>query len=302
MNTLLITSTVTGRWRGYSKVTVRTLSGTKPSTTPTPVGALLGIAPVPSSIWLREPPASHRPPPLPMSLMPIRQTPGMADRCGAVGRRTAAPSPARRRAGGQPRQRGPNIRVITRCRDQRRREHLGSQVRSHLPIARAPQKEPHDGRQVQAVERHERFRPAGREPDQQRGALIASARTRVRGPHHLVFRVKHRSVTRGPKTSPRTDTEPGLQHDPVKLSARCRPRPVGGLPSHFANDHPTRGGAPPSARLEPFDAERARRWGARYLGSDERHWGRFRTGVFDNPTSRFVVLDPSVLTAGDLSF
>jgi hypothetical protein len=57
-----------------------------------------------------------------------------------------------------------------------------------------------------------------------------------------------------------------------------------------------------SARLEPFDADRARRWGARYLGSDERHWGRFRTGVFDNPTSRFVVPDPNMVTARDLSF
>jgi hypothetical protein len=57
-----------------------------------------------------------------------------------------------------------------------------------------------------------------------------------------------------------------------------------------------------SARLEPFDADRARRWGARYLGSDERHWGRFRTGVFDNPSSRFIVLDPGLLTARDLSF
>lgn len=57
-----------------------------------------------------------------------------------------------------------------------------------------------------------------------------------------------------------------------------------------------------SARLQPFDAARARRWGERYLGPDERHWRRFQGGVFDDPTTRFVVLEPIVLRARDLSY
>ena len=56
------------------------------------------------------------------------------------------------------------------------------------------------------------------------------------------------------------------------------------------------------ARIEPFDPERARRWGSRYLGPDERHWRRFHGGVFDDPTTRFVVLEPSSLRARDLSY
>jgi len=57
-----------------------------------------------------------------------------------------------------------------------------------------------------------------------------------------------------------------------------------------------------AAQLQPFDTDRARRWGSRYLGPDERAWGRFRDGVFDDPTTRFVVLEPTTLRARDLSF
>lgn len=57
-----------------------------------------------------------------------------------------------------------------------------------------------------------------------------------------------------------------------------------------------------SAQVRPFEAERARRWGQRYLGPDERGWRRFRAGVFDDPTTRFVVLDPMTLRARDLSY
>jgi hypothetical protein len=57
-----------------------------------------------------------------------------------------------------------------------------------------------------------------------------------------------------------------------------------------------------TAELRPFDADRARRWGSRYLGPDERHWRRFRAEVFDDPSTRFVVLEPTVLRARDLSY
>lgn len=57
-----------------------------------------------------------------------------------------------------------------------------------------------------------------------------------------------------------------------------------------------------SARRRPFDAERARRWGQRYLGPDERHWRRFQGGVFDDPSTRFVALEPATLRARDLSY
>ena len=57
-----------------------------------------------------------------------------------------------------------------------------------------------------------------------------------------------------------------------------------------------------TARIQPFDADRARRWGRRYLGPDERHWRRFQDGVFHDPTTRFVVLEPTVLQARDLSY
>jgi nitroimidazol reductase NimA-like FMN-containing flavoprotein (pyridoxamine 5'-phosphate oxidase superfamily) len=57
-----------------------------------------------------------------------------------------------------------------------------------------------------------------------------------------------------------------------------------------------------TAAVLPFEAERARRWGTRYLGPDERHWRRFRCGVFTDPTTRFVRLEPTSLVARDLSF
>lgn len=52
----------------------------------------------------------------------------------------------------------------------------------------------------------------------------------------------------------------------------------------------------------PFDAERARRWGSRYLGPDESHWGRFAESVFHDPTTRFLRLAPTTLRARDLSY
>jgi len=57
-----------------------------------------------------------------------------------------------------------------------------------------------------------------------------------------------------------------------------------------------------SAQLQPFEADRARRWGRRYLGADERYWRRFQVGVFDDPSTRFVVLEPTTLRARDLSY
>lgn len=51
-----------------------------------------------------------------------------------------------------------------------------------------------------------------------------------------------------------------------------------------------------------FDLERARRWGSRYLGPDERAWGRFRAGVFDEPSTRVLRLAPASLRAKDLSY
>ena len=56
------------------------------------------------------------------------------------------------------------------------------------------------------------------------------------------------------------------------------------------------------AEVLPFDVDRARRWGRRYLGPDERFWGRFEKGVFDEPTSLFVRLVPVTLRARDLSY
>ncbi|MET0762307.1 MAG: pyridoxamine 5'-phosphate oxidase family protein [Thermoleophilaceae bacterium] len=38
-----------------------------------------------------------------------------------------------------------------------------------------------------------------------------------------------------------------------------------------------------SAELHPFEADRARCWGRRYLGPDERHWRRFQGDVFTIP-------------------
>jgi len=56
------------------------------------------------------------------------------------------------------------------------------------------------------------------------------------------------------------------------------------------------------AELLPFDEQRARRWGSRYLGADERRWSRFADGVFHNPSSRFLRLAPATLRARDLSY
>ena len=57
-----------------------------------------------------------------------------------------------------------------------------------------------------------------------------------------------------------------------------------------------------NATIEPFDVERARRWGRRYLGENERHWRRFTDSVFGDPSTRFVRLTPSQLRARDLSY
>ena len=57
-----------------------------------------------------------------------------------------------------------------------------------------------------------------------------------------------------------------------------------------------------TAELEMFDPGRARRWGARYLGPDERSWGRFGESVFRDPSTRFVRLEPETLRARDLSY
>lgn len=57
-----------------------------------------------------------------------------------------------------------------------------------------------------------------------------------------------------------------------------------------------------TAETHPFDEDRARRWGRRYLGPDEQHWRRFQGGVFDDPTTRFVSLRPTTLRARDLSY
>jgi nitroimidazol reductase NimA-like FMN-containing flavoprotein (pyridoxamine 5'-phosphate oxidase superfamily) len=56
------------------------------------------------------------------------------------------------------------------------------------------------------------------------------------------------------------------------------------------------------AQVRPFDAERARRWGARYLGPDERSWRRFQGSVFDDPSTRLIVFHPRTLRARDLSY
>ncbi|MDP9189292.1 MAG: pyridoxamine 5'-phosphate oxidase family protein [Actinomycetota bacterium] len=57
-----------------------------------------------------------------------------------------------------------------------------------------------------------------------------------------------------------------------------------------------------TAEVLDFDPERARRWGSRYLGPDERDWGRFKEEVFDDPSTRFARLVPERLRAKDLSF
>jgi hypothetical protein len=57
-----------------------------------------------------------------------------------------------------------------------------------------------------------------------------------------------------------------------------------------------------TAELHPFEVDRARSWGRRYLGPDERHWRRFQGEVFDDPATRFVALKPRVVRARDLSY
>ena len=56
------------------------------------------------------------------------------------------------------------------------------------------------------------------------------------------------------------------------------------------------------AELRPFDPPRAQAWGERYMGPDRRRWGRFPRTVFEEPSSRFVLLQPSWLWARDLSW
>jgi Pyridoxamine 5'-phosphate oxidase len=56
------------------------------------------------------------------------------------------------------------------------------------------------------------------------------------------------------------------------------------------------------ARVAPFEPDRARRWGRRYMGPDESHWGRFRAGVFDDESTRFVAVSPASLVARNLSY
>jgi nitroimidazol reductase NimA-like FMN-containing flavoprotein (pyridoxamine 5'-phosphate oxidase superfamily) len=58
------------------------------------------------------------------------------------------------------------------------------------------------------------------------------------------------------------------------------------------------------AEIRPFDAGRARRTLARYLGHDESKWDqeRFVKGIFDDPSTAFVRLEPDRLTVKDLSY
>lgn len=57
-----------------------------------------------------------------------------------------------------------------------------------------------------------------------------------------------------------------------------------------------------AAEVRPFNADRARRRGSRYLEPDERHWRRFQAASFDDPSTRFVVLKPTARRARDLSY
>jgi hypothetical protein len=56
------------------------------------------------------------------------------------------------------------------------------------------------------------------------------------------------------------------------------------------------------AELQPFDRERAQAWGERYMGPDRARWGRFQLEVFEDPSSRFALLEPTWLWARDLSW
>jgi hypothetical protein len=57
------------------------------------------------------------------------------------------------------------------------------------------------------------------------------------------------------------------------------------------------------ANVVAFDADRAERKLTKYLGADRDRWPDRFTGVFDDPSSRLVVLRPSVAPRlRDLSF
>jgi pyridoxine/pyridoxamine 5'-phosphate oxidase len=56
------------------------------------------------------------------------------------------------------------------------------------------------------------------------------------------------------------------------------------------------------AELRPFDRQRAQAWGERYMSPDRGRWGRFQLSVFEDPSSRFVLLAPEWLWARDLSW
>jgi hypothetical protein len=57
------------------------------------------------------------------------------------------------------------------------------------------------------------------------------------------------------------------------------------------------------ATIVPFDPDRACRKLARYLGPEKELWDeRFRSGTFEDPSTRFVRLTPATVRARDLSF
>ena len=58
------------------------------------------------------------------------------------------------------------------------------------------------------------------------------------------------------------------------------------------------------ASMRPFDADRARRKLARYLGPDESKWDyeRFIQGTFENSSASFIRLHPERLSVKDLSY
>jgi len=57
------------------------------------------------------------------------------------------------------------------------------------------------------------------------------------------------------------------------------------------------------AEVVAFDPARARRKLVRYLGSDEDRWDeRFRSGTFDDPSTRWARLVPDRLVVRDVSF
>lgn len=58
------------------------------------------------------------------------------------------------------------------------------------------------------------------------------------------------------------------------------------------------------ASIRPFDADKARRKLARYLGADESKWDHkhFIEGTFENPSASFIRLYPDRITVKDLSY